>query len=60
MPDGVGYNPVGARGSVLDLFELQEEFVGLPIGVAAELADIVGKHHDTRPTPGSSSTPARR
>ena len=33
-----------AGGAVLDLLQLQEQFVGMLVGPAAELAAIIGQH----------------
>ena len=43
LDDAVGLRALDAGGAVLDL-ELQEQLVGMLVGLAAELATVVGQH----------------
>lgn len=43
--DAVRLRPAHLGRAVLDLFELQAEFVGMLVRPAAELASIVGENH---------------
>ena len=42
--DAVRLRSPDPGGAVLDLFQLQEQLVGMPVGPAAELAAVVGQH----------------
>ena len=45
LDNAVGLRALDACGAVFDVFELQVEFVRMPVGPSAELAAIVRQHN---------------
>jgi hypothetical protein len=44
LDEAVGLGPADLGGPVLDVLELEEELVGMPVGTPTELAAVVGEH----------------